>query len=123
MKLGTEDKKKLTILAVVGTLGLGCAFYIYSQLSVPSAPKPVTVAAPAAQAPVKPPTAAVVATTSSKASGPATVSAVDLSQLDPTLKMGPMLVTESLVYSGSGRNIFSVTSVPIDIPKPIAPVR
>ena len=34
-----------------------------------------------------------------------------------------MLVTESLVYSGSGRNIFSMTSVPIDIPKPIAAVR
>ena len=34
-----------------------------------------------------------------------------------------MLVTEKLVYSGSGRNIFSPTSVPVAIPKPIAPVR
>jgi hypothetical protein len=37
--------------------------------------------------------------------------------------MQAMLVTESLEYSGSGRNIFSATSVPVDIPKPIAPVR
>jgi len=44
-------------------------------------------------------------------------------QLDPTLRMEAMLVTESLAYSGSGRNIFSASSVPIDIPKPIAPVR
>ena len=43
MKIGTEDKKKLTILAVVGTVGLGCAFYIYNALSVPDVP-----AAPAA---------------------------------------------------------------------------
>ncbi len=45
--------------------------------------------------------------------------------LDPTLKMGPMLVTEALVYSGSGRNIFSATSVqaPMPIPKAIAPAR
>ena len=34
-----------------------------------------------------------------------------------------MLVTESLVYSGSGRNIFSASSAPMDIPKPIAPAR
>jgi hypothetical protein len=44
-------------------------------------------------------------------------------QLDPTLRMEAMLVTESLVYSGGGRNIFSGSSVPIAIPKPIAPVR
>jgi hypothetical protein len=44
-------------------------------------------------------------------------------QLDPTLKMGPMLVAEQLVYSGTGRNIFSANSAPIDIPKPIAPAR
>jgi hypothetical protein len=44
-------------------------------------------------------------------------------QLDPTLRMEAMLVTESVVYSGSGRNIFSASSAPVDIPKPIAPVR
>ncbi len=37
--------------------------------------------------------------------------------------MGPMLVTEALVYSGGGRNIFSATSVPVEIPKAIAPAR
>jgi hypothetical protein len=44
-------------------------------------------------------------------------------QLDPTLRMAAMLVTESLVYSGGGRNIFSASSVPVAIPKPIVPVR
>jgi hypothetical protein len=44
-------------------------------------------------------------------------------QLDPTLRMDAMLVTESLVYSGTGRNIFSPYSAPIEIPKPIAQVR
>ena len=34
-----------------------------------------------------------------------------------------MLVTEALVYSGGGRNIFSATSVPVEIPKAIAPAR
>jgi hypothetical protein len=44
-------------------------------------------------------------------------------QLDPTLRMEAMLVTESVVYSGSGRNIFSANSAPVEIPKPIASVR
>ena len=56
-------------------------------------------------------------------SGPVAVKVGTTSaQLDPTLHMEPMLVTESLVYSGTGRNIFAPGSPePIaDIPKPIA---
>jgi hypothetical protein len=88
--------------------------WIYSQLSTPDAP----------------PTAAPVVVTGSKApaakkavGSPAKNVGTTSAQLDPTLRMRPMLVTEALVYSGSGRNIFSMTSAPIDIPKPIAAVR
>lgn len=89
MKIGTEDKKRLAILAVVGTLGLGSAFYIYYELAMPSTPAPVV--------------APVAATTPVPARARAKVSGGDpvLTQLDPTLKMGPMLVTEALVYSGA----------------------
>jgi hypothetical protein len=34
-----------------------------------------------------------------------------------------MAQAESLEYTGTGRNIFSLTSAPVEIPKPIAPVR
>jgi hypothetical protein len=114
MRIGTEDKKKLGVLGIVGVFGIGAAVYIYSQLSTPDAPPaaaPVVVTGPAAPAAKK--------TTGSTAKSLGTTSA----QLDPTLRMGPMLVTESLVYSGTGRNIFSMTSAPIDIPKPIASAR
>jgi hypothetical protein len=45
--------------------------------------------------------------------------------LDPTLHMEAMLVTESVTYGGSGRNIFSAASAPppVVIQKPIAPAR
>ncbi len=114
MRIGTEDKKKLGVLGVVGVFGIAAAAYIYSQLSTPDVPP---AAAPVVMTGAAAPVAKKPVGTAAKSLG--TTSA----QLDPTLKMGPMLVTESLVYSGSGRNIFSMTSAPIEIPKPIASVR
>jgi hypothetical protein len=94
MKMGAEDKKKLGILAVVGVLALGAAFYMYSELSTPdAAPQPVTTTV---TVPVKAPAK----------SGEAKYVGTAATHLDPTLHMKAMLVTESLVYSGSGRNIF-----------------
>lgn len=113
MKMGAEDKKKLGILVVVGVLALGAIVYMYSQLSTPDAPRPVTntVAAP-------PPVRVQPRAGEAKNVGTAAT------HLDPTLHMKAMLVTESLVYSGSGRNIFSANSAPaVVIPKAIAPAR
>ena len=123
MNLGLQDKKRLGILAVVGVVALGAAYYMYSQL-FPSEPPPI--AAPVA---VSTPTRAVAPPVNRSASGnTAGVSkapgAVTGAQLDPTLHMEAMLITESLVYSGNGRNIFSVNSAPaVVIPKTVARVR
>jgi hypothetical protein len=126
MKLGTEDKKKLGILAIVGVGAVAAAFYMYSELSTPDAAPPAapvvtTVAAPATTA---------VARRSPQSSGNtignSSKKAVVASeaQLDPTLHMEAMLVTEALVYNGSGRNIFSANSAPaVAIPKLAANVR
>jgi hypothetical protein len=128
MKVGTEDKKKLTIFAIAGTGGLAAIIYMYSQFSTPSVPPaaaPVIVTEPAAPSP----------RSESAPSGPAAQPAlggeraasrvgVTSAKYDPTLHMEAMLVTEALVYTGSGRNIFSPNSAPaIAIPKPIAPAR
>lgn len=125
MKLGTEDKKKLGILAIVGTFALGAAFYMYSQLSTPDAPAPPPPVVVTTHAPV-----ATTASTQRTPSGNAVrifakgAGTTGEAQLDPTLHMEAMLVTESLVYSGSGRNIFSANSAPtVDIPNPVAKVR
>jgi hypothetical protein len=50
--------------------------------------------------------------------------AISSARLDPTLHMDAMLVSEAVVYSGTGRNIFSQNSAPaIAIPKAIASAR
>ena len=43
-----------------------------------------------------------------------------LEKLDPTLHPEVMAGAESLEYSGKGRNIFSMTSAPVVIPKEVA---
>jgi hypothetical protein len=110
----TPDLQKKSI--AVGAFVLVAAGVLYYELRddspTPIAPAVVTTA-PATAAPVA----------KSSGGGAAKEVGTTSAQLDPTLKMGPMLVTESLVYSGSGRNIFSTASAPIDIPKPIASVR
>src|SRR5260370_35968676 len=84
---------------------------------------PVVVKAPVKVAPAAKTGAVVAVPPGSSAGAGAKNLGTTSAQLDPTLRMEAMLVTESLGYSGRGRDIFSATSVPVDIPKPICVVR
>jgi len=112
----TDSQKKSIAVGGFVVLALGILYY---QLRDDSpAPRPAQVAVTNTV-----PTPAVKLATRTAAGGEAKNLGTTSAQLDPTLKMGPMLVTEKLVYSGSGRNIFSTASAPIEIPKPIASAR
>lgn len=122
MRTGTEDRKKLVMAGVGGFSAIAALGYMYvSIFGGPSGPPPVQappviITAPAqagagtgervsanraAAVPVAVPGLAAV-------SGPgAKKMATGVGQLDPTLHMEGMEATESLVYTGSGRNIFS----------------
>jgi hypothetical protein len=118
---GSEDRKK--IAAVIGFVLIAATlvYFEYFYTGAPATPAPV------AAAPVPAPSASAnnTAPSSNPPSGAAakplgTTSAA----LDPTLHMEAMLVTESLEYSGSGRNIFSASSAPVvTIPNPITAAR
>lgn len=133
MSMSAQDKDKITRYSVISAAVLAVVVYGYLQLRTPDTAPAPAVAAPvitksqANTAPATAPGAAPrSAQTSTVAAGTnASKVGTTASQYDPTLKMQPMLVAESLVYSGTGRNIFSESSAPVlaALPKPIAPVR
>ncbi len=121
----TDQQKKILAGGGFGVLAVGVLWYQLSDSAGTPAPPPppvITVAGSASSA-------GAGGTGSSRAVGTGTGAAgakhvgTTAAELDPTLRMGPMLVTESLVYTGLGRNIFSGASVPVALPKPVGPAR
>jgi hypothetical protein len=121
MNLGSsEDRKKIVAMAVFVVIASGLVYFEYFDAGSPETPAttPAATAAPATEgAPVAAPAAVA-----GKAAKPMATSS---SALDPMLHMEAMLVSESVVYAGSGRNIFSPNSAPppVVIPKPDAKAR
>ena len=112
MGRGSEDQQKKIAIGLFAVLALGVMWYEVKDTLFPPTTAPVAVASQAQAAPAKPAAGGNAKPDSASAS------------LDPTLHMEAMLVSESLEYSGSGRNIFSASSAPpVTIQKPVAPAR
>lgn len=130
-----KDKKTLIVSSMFGALLLIFIVYAYSAFfGGSSSPSPAVV--PPREPVATRPTSAVNSTTVegarlSRGAGlgaapgiAATKMASTSSSLDPTLDESAMLRTENLVYSGSGRNIFSATYIaPVVIPKNVPKAR
>ena len=122
-----RDTKKIVVYSVFGVLLLVFVVYAYNSFFGGS-PNPAAtaprVSAPATRSSSSEETdAAVVVPAGNGRAGQGTSQttapgvaakrmASTSSSLDPTLDESAMLRTESLVYSGSGRNIFSTISAP-----------
>jgi hypothetical protein len=103
VKLGTENRKQVIVLAVVGAVALLLLARTFWPLG-PAAPVPQTASAGPAQPNMR-------RTASGK------LVAVMEPRLDPTLDFESLNQSEQIKYAGNGRNIF-VTGAP-PIPKPI----
>lgn len=103
MKLGTENRKQLILLAVLG----GLALLLLAHTFWPSEP-----AAPVSQASSAGPAKPNVRRTASGKLVPVTEP-----RLDPTLDFDSLHRSEQIKYAGNGRNIFVAGSLPI--PKPL----
>lgn len=108
MRLGAENKKQVYIVAalfaVVAVIG---GMELYSTFSAPPPRRPI----PAAGAAV-----------ASSAAGPE-AQKISNDNLDPTLHFDKLAQSEDVEYHGTGRNIFSADSAPVEIPKPVKSAR
>jgi hypothetical protein len=105
VKLGAENKKQVTALAVLGGLALLTMAYQFWPSSASTA-STTTQSAPAAAA--KPATR--------RTSSGRIVPIVE-PRLDPTLDLTLLAQSEDIKYAGNGRNIFVAGSLPV-IPSP-----
>lgn len=140
MKGGAENRKKTVTLGALGAVALaGVLYNLYAVFGGGSTPPPTVAPLSSAPAPVIRPSGNA-ASGRNTLTGAGAIAGVDAKKLastagslDPTLDQTAMLRTESLVYSGSGRNIFSATYtapapvMPTNVPPPrpvsVGPIR
>jgi hypothetical protein len=120
MKTGFESKRNVIILVVLGVVLIGAiVYFVMSMFGGSPSPAPATSSENRGAAPET----AQLQTEARDASGHAAKKLQPLEKLDPTLHPEWMAGAEALEYSGKGRNIFSMASAPVPIPKEIASVR
>lgn len=106
MKLGTENRKQLIALAVLGGIALLSLAYQFWPASTE------TASAPAQATPLTAAHPAMRRTASGK------MVPITEPRLDPTLDLNLLAQSEDIKYAGNGRNIFVAGSLPtIDKPK------
>jgi hypothetical protein len=121
MRTGFESKRNLIILAVLAVVLIGAIVYFVTYVFGGS-PSPAPASATSSSGPSTPENAGTQ-TPATDANGHAAKKMPSLEKLDPTLHPEVMAGAESLEYSGKGRNIFSMNSAPVVIPKEVASVR
>jgi hypothetical protein len=114
IKLGAENKRNVAIVAV---LVLVMGYLVVTQLfSGPSTPKPAVIVNKSYARPQGTPGER------NAANGPE-AKQVASTNLDPTLHLELLALSESIEYAGSGRNIFSGEAAPPPIERAAAPAR
>jgi hypothetical protein len=121
LPLGAENKKQVYLVVVLFAF-IVCfgGWQLYLNFAGPSstARPPVPVQPAPAQASARGAHPAKASSTAGKEA-----QKVTSNSLDPTLHLDKLAQSESIQYSGSGRNIFSAESAPVAIPAPLAPAR
>jgi hypothetical protein len=115
LKFGTENKRQvyLVIVLFLFILILG-GWQIYGMFKAPARrtnPVPAAASAPPATE-VKPPAGQIAA------NGPEAKHLTNAG-IDPSLHFDKLAQSEDVQYAGTGRNIFSLESMPVAIEKPI----
>ena len=110
LQLGTQNKRQvylvIVLFALIAVIGVWELYENFSGPSGPPRPAP-------AQSNVRNGTA------SAGQGGDDEATDLSLAAIDPTLHFGELAQSEDVEYEGTGRNIFSAESAPVNIPTPI----
>jgi len=101
VKLGSENRKQVIALAVLGVIATAILVYEFWPSSTATAPAATQTASTAARPGVR------------RSSSGKMLLVVE-PRLDPTLDLKLLSQSEEIKYAGNGRNIFVVGSVPIE---------
>jgi hypothetical protein len=116
--LGTDNKRQVYIvIALAAIILVGGGYELYSSFSAPPAPAPAVTTRSTNAARSAATTAQRTNTAGHQAQRVAT------NNIDPTLHFGKLAQSEDVVYSGTGRNIFSAESAPVHIEAPVKSAR
>ena len=124
--IGTDNKRNVIIAAVLGCVLVGLVINNFVGGSSTPAPvsapprvavQPRTTASPGGT--VRPP----VANGGNGRLGAPAARQLPGSGLDPALHLEKLALSESIEYAGTGRNIFSADSAPVQIDTPLASAR
>ncbi len=126
LALGTENKRQVyLVIGLFAFIAVFGGYQVYSSFrgpSTPTSPAPAAARTAASSAAnTVPASNAGTAATPASGSAAAGQEAQKLANagIDPTLHLDQLAQSESVVYSGTGRNIFSAESVPVNIPQPV----
>ena len=109
MKVGAENKKKMTAMVVLLAIAIPSVFFSFRSMNQPPA------AASASQ-----PSAPAATRAKQKKAG---IPQVRENTLDPTLRNDILIASQKIEYKGGARNIFRMEEPPpIKIVAPLAPV-
>ncbi len=115
LALGTENKRQVIMVIVLFAVVLGAGGYeLYQYLAGPSTP-------PAH--PTQPAPRIDSAAVNADSAGENEAEKLTNAGIDPSLDFDKLAQSEDVVYSGTGRNIFSADSAPVAIPTPVKSAR
>jgi hypothetical protein len=119
LKIGKEKRWKIVTAGLLGAVAIVCVIYmLMSIFGGPDTPPPVP------QASTSSGTGRTVTVDTKRSNGATKNAATNGSKsLDPTLRLDLLAQSESTEYTGTGRNVFSLTAPPPVIPTLIAPIR
>jgi hypothetical protein len=114
LRLGTENKRQVyMVVALFAVIVLVGGWELYGSFATPSTPRTM------------PTPIAAKSTPAASAQAPTGPEAQKLTNagIDPTLHFDKLAQSENVDYAGTGRNIFSADSAPVEIPKPVKSAR